>query len=123
MTVTIYHNPKCGTSRNTLELIRAAGIEPTVIEYLKTPPTRAKLKELSASMGVTPRGLLRTKEPISRLRGRVHPYPDAPGAIVIPTFHPAFILRNPGLEYRKQAFEDLKLIRREYDRVRGVGSG
>ncbi len=62
--VTIYHNPACGTSRNTLELIRAAGIEPTIIEYLKTPPTRAKLKELSASMGVTPRGLLRTKEPI-----------------------------------------------------------
>jgi DNA polymerase len=67
--------------------------------------------------------LLRTKEPISRLRGRVHPYPDVPGTIVIPTFHPAFILRNPGLEYRKQAFEDLKLIRREYDRVRGTGSG
>ena len=67
--------------------------------------------------------LLRTKEPISRLRGRVHAYPDAPGSIVIPTFHPAFILRNPGIEYRKQAFEDLKLIRREYDRARGVGSG
>ena len=61
MTVTIYHNPKCGTSRNTLELIRAAGIEPTIIEYLKTPPTRDKLKELSAAMGVTPRGLLRTR--------------------------------------------------------------
>jgi DNA polymerase len=67
--------------------------------------------------------LLRTKEPISRLRGRVHQYADAPGAIVIPTFHPAFILRNPGIEYRRQAFEDLKLIRREYDRVRGAGSG
>jgi DNA polymerase len=67
--------------------------------------------------------LLRTKEPIGRLRGRVHQYPDAPGAIVIPTFHPAFILRNPGIEYKRQAFDDLKLIRREYDRVRGVGSG
>jgi uracil-DNA glycosylase len=67
--------------------------------------------------------LLRTKEPISRLRGRIHPYPDAPGLIVIPTFHPAFILRNPGVEYKKQAFEDLKLIRREYDRLRGVGAG
>jgi DNA polymerase len=67
--------------------------------------------------------LLRTKEPISRLRGRVHQYPDAPGALVIPTFHPAFILRNPGIEYKRQAFDDLKLIRREYDRVRGVGSG
>jgi arsenate reductase len=64
MSVTIYHNPKCGTSRNTLELIRAAGIEPTVIEYLKTPPTRDKLKELAAAMSVPLRGLLRTKEPI-----------------------------------------------------------
>jgi DNA polymerase len=61
--------------------------------------------------------LLRTKEPISRLRGRVHPYG---AAIVIPTFHPAFIIRNPGLEYRKQAFEDMKLLRREYDRARGA---
>ncbi len=67
--------------------------------------------------------LLRTKEPISRLRGRLHPYAGAPGVVVIPTFHPAFILRNPGIEYRKQAFEDLKLIRREYDRVRGASGG
>jgi uracil-DNA glycosylase family 4 len=59
--------------------------------------------------------LLRTRESIGRLRGRVHAYGDA---IVIPTFHPAFIIRNPGLEYRKQAFEDMKLIRREYDRAR-----
>ena len=64
--------------------------------------------------------LLRTKEPISRLRGRLHQYG---GAIVIPTFHPAFIIRNPGLEFRKQAFEDMKLIRREYDRVRGSAPG
>jgi DNA polymerase len=61
--------------------------------------------------------LLRTKEPISKLRGRVHPYG---AAVVIPTFHPAFIIRNPGLEYRKQAFDDLKLMRKEYDRVRGA---
>ena len=64
MSVTIYHNPKCGTSRNTLELIRAAGIEPTIIEYLKFPPTRDNIKELAASMGMTPRDLLRSKEPI-----------------------------------------------------------
>ena len=62
--------------------------------------------------------LLRTKEPISRLRGRLHPYG---AAVVVPTFHPAFLLRNPGPTYRRQAFEDLKLIRREYDRVRGLG--
>ena len=59
--VTIYHNPACGTSRNTLGLIRNAGIEPTVIEYLKTPPTRAELVSLIAQMGIRPRDLLRQK--------------------------------------------------------------
>ena len=59
--VTIYHNPACGTSRNTLALIRDAGIEPTVIEYLKTPPDRATLKDLLKRMGMRPRELLRDK--------------------------------------------------------------
>lgn len=59
--VTIYHNPACGTSRNTLELIRKAGIEPTVIEYLRTPPDRPKLLELLERMGMRPRELLREK--------------------------------------------------------------
>jgi arsenate reductase (glutaredoxin) len=61
VTVTIYHNPACGTSRNALALIRNAGIEPTVIEYLKTPPDRATLKELLGRMGTRPRELLREK--------------------------------------------------------------
>jgi arsenate reductase len=59
--VTIYHNPDCGTSRNTLALIRNAGVEPTVIEYLKTPPDRATLKDLLQRMGMRPRELLREK--------------------------------------------------------------
>ena len=59
--VTIYHNPACGTSRNTLGLIRNADIEPTVIEYLKAPPSRATLKDLLDSMGMRPRELLREK--------------------------------------------------------------
>lgn len=59
--VTIYHNPSCGTSRNTLAMIRASGIEPEVIEYLKTPPTRERLKELIAAMGVSARDVLREK--------------------------------------------------------------
>ena len=59
--VTIYHNPGCGTSRNALALIRNAGIEPTVIEYLQTPPDRATLEELLARMGVRPREILRQK--------------------------------------------------------------
>jgi arsenate reductase (glutaredoxin) len=61
MTVTIYHNPSCGTSRNTLAMIRQSGEEPEVIEYLKTPPTRARLLELIAAMGKSPRALLREK--------------------------------------------------------------
>ncbi|MBS0579284.1 MAG: arsenate reductase (glutaredoxin) [Proteobacteria bacterium] len=60
--VTIYHNPLCGTSRNTLALIRNAGVEPQVIEYLKAPPDRATLQQLVARMGIAPRGLLRQKE-------------------------------------------------------------
>jgi len=59
--ITIYHNPDCGTSRNTLALIRNSGVEPTVIEYLKTPPGRAKLVELIAAMGVPVRSVLRQK--------------------------------------------------------------
>ena len=61
MTVTIYHNPACGTSRNTLAMIRASGEEPVIIEYLKTPPSRERIVELIAKMGITPRMLLREK--------------------------------------------------------------
>jgi arsenate reductase len=59
--ITIYHNPACGTSRNTLALIRNSGAEPEVIEYLKTPPTKAKLQQLLAAMGIGARELLREK--------------------------------------------------------------
>jgi arsenate reductase len=60
-TITIYHNPACGTSRNTLALIRNSGAEPEVVEYLKTPPTKAKLQELLKAMGIPARELLREK--------------------------------------------------------------
>ena len=67
--VTIYHNPDCGTSRNALALIRHAGIEPVVIEYLKTPPSKEKIRELVAAMGIPLRDLLRRKEtPYAELR-------------------------------------------------------
>ena len=59
--VTIFHNPACGTSRNTLALIRHAGIEPQVIEYLKAPPSTAQIRQLVAEMGITVRDLLREK--------------------------------------------------------------
>lgn len=60
-TATIYHNPACGTSRNTLALIRNAGIEPTIIEYLQTPPTREQLRTLVAAAGLSVREALREK--------------------------------------------------------------
>ena len=61
MSVTIYHNPDCGTSRNTLAMIRQSGAETVIIEYLKTPPSRDKLKELIAAMKIPVRALLREK--------------------------------------------------------------
>ena len=64
MPTTIYHNPKCGTSRNTLAMIRHAGIEPIIIEYLQTPPSRAQLVQLIAQMGISVRDVMRSKETI-----------------------------------------------------------
>ncbi|TGQ86406.1 arsenate reductase (glutaredoxin) [Mesorhizobium sp. M8A.F.Ca.ET.208.01.1.1] len=61
MTVTVYHNPDCGTSRNTLAMIRASGEEPVVIEYLKHPPSRDRLGQLIAAMGIPVRAVLREK--------------------------------------------------------------
>jgi arsenate reductase (glutaredoxin) len=69
MSVTIYHNPDCGTSRNTLAMIRQSGEEPEIIEYLKTPPSRARLVELIKAMGIPVRALLREKgTPYAELR-------------------------------------------------------
>ena len=61
MTIVVYHNPECGTSRNTLALIRNSGTEPHVVEYLKSPPSRALLVEMIEQAGMTPRALLREK--------------------------------------------------------------
>lgn len=59
MTITIYHNPKCSTSRKVLEILRNSGHDPQVVEYLKTPPSRARMKALLAAMGMRPRDILR----------------------------------------------------------------
>lgn len=64
MSITIYHNPKCGTSRNTLALIRNSGVEPDVIEYLQTPPSKQVLQELIAAMHLPVREVMRQKESI-----------------------------------------------------------
>ncbi|KQT50167.1 arsenate reductase [Devosia sp. Leaf420] len=62
MTVTIYHNPDCGTSRNTLAMIRQSGVEPQVVEYLKTPPSRQRIMELVSAAGMCLRDAIRTKD-------------------------------------------------------------
>lgn len=62
MTITIYHNPKCGTSRNTLALIRNSGTEPTIIEYLSHPPSKQALQEMIRAMGISVREVMRQKE-------------------------------------------------------------
>jgi arsenate reductase len=93
MSVTIYHNPDCGTSRNTLEMIRATGAEPTIIEYLKTPPSRARLTELIALMGITPRALLREKgTPYAEL-GLADPKWDDAALLDFMLAHPILINR------------------------------
>ena len=69
MTIMIYHNPKCGTLRNVLAMIRASGEEPVVIEYLKNPPTRERLKTLITAMGMPARALLREKGEALRRAG------------------------------------------------------
>jgi arsenate reductase len=71
--VTIFHNPKCSTSRNALALIRDAGVEPDVVEYLKTPLARADLQALAARMGVPARALLREKESLYTELGLADP--------------------------------------------------
>jgi len=73
MTITIWHNPACGTSRNTLALIRAAGHEPRIIEYLKAPPARAQLATMIKRMGVPVRQVARKKEPLYRELGLDQP--------------------------------------------------
>ena len=73
MNVTIYHNPVCGTSRKTLEILRESGVEPTVVEYLKTPPRREELKRLYDRAGISPRDGLRAKEPIAEEFGLLRP--------------------------------------------------
>lgn len=72
-TITIYHNPKCGTSRNTLAMIRNSGVEPAVIEYLKTPPTREELLTLIAASGLSVREVMRSKEALCSELGLLDP--------------------------------------------------
>lgn len=69
MSVKIYHNPRCGKSRDTLKLLEAKGIQPEVVEYLKTPPNHAELQDILSKLGIQPRELMRTKEPEYKAEG------------------------------------------------------
>lgn len=93
MTITIYHNPACGTSRNTLALLRERGEEPRVIEYLKTPPTRKDLVGLIAAMGITPRQLLRQKGTPYEELGLADPSLDDEAIIDAMVAHPILMNR------------------------------
>jgi arsenate reductase len=93
MNVTIYHNPLCGTSRKTLEIIRETGFEPNVVEYLKAPPTREELRQMYERAGISPREGLRAKEPIASEMGLTRP--DVTDDEILDTMmeHPVLINR------------------------------
>lgn len=93
MTITIYHNPACGTSRNVLALIRNSGEEPRIIEYLKTPPGRAELVDLIARMGVPVRSVLREKGTPFHELGLDNPAPSDDALIDAMIAHPILMNR------------------------------
>jgi arsenate reductase len=93
MSITIYHNPDCGTSRNTLAMIRQSGEEPEIIEYLKTPPTRDRLVALIAAMGLAPRALVREKGTPYEALGLADPKWTDDELIDIMLAHPILINR------------------------------
>ena len=91
--ITIHHNPRCGTSRNTLALIRSSGAEPVVIEYLKTPPSRAQLVELIDAAGLGVRGIMRAKEALFAELGLGDPNTSDEALIDAMMAHPILINR------------------------------
>jgi arsenate reductase len=91
--ITIYHNPRCGTSRNTLAMIRNSGEEPNVIEYLKTPPTRETLLGLIAAAGLGVRGIMRAKEALFTELGLADPAQTDEALIDAMMAHPILINR------------------------------
>lgn len=93
MKATIYHNPSCGTSRKTLEILRDSGAEVEVVEYLRTPPSRAELERLYARAGLSPREGLRAKEPLAKELGLVGDEADDDRILDAMVAHPILINR------------------------------
>lgn len=112
MKATIYHNPLCGTSRKTLDILREQGADPDVIEYLKNPPSRDELKRLYVRAGITPREGLRAKEPLAAELGLLDATDDA--ILDAMTRHPILIER-PLVETEKGA-----VLARPQDKVRDI---
>ena len=100
--VTIYHNPKCSTSRQVLETLRGRGLEPEIVPYLQTGWTAAGLKRLAKAAGLTPRGLLRAKEPLARELGLTDPDAREADILAAMVAHPVLVER-PIVETAKGA--------------------
>jgi arsenate reductase len=93
MSVTIYHNPRCSKSRQTLELLRASNVEPQIIEYLQTPPSADELKQILALLGIGPRDLMRKKEAAYKAAGLDDPALDDDALIAAMIAEPILIER------------------------------
>ena len=93
MNVTIYHNPLCGTSRKTLEILRDSGAQPKIVEYLKAPPSRKELKRLYDRAGISPRDGLRSKEPLAEELGLTRPNVSEDEILDAMIEHPVLINR------------------------------
>jgi len=93
MRATIFHNPQCGTSRKTLEILRQSGADVTVREYLKNPPSRSELKSLYERAGISPRDGLRAKEPLASELGLTGPRVDDESILDAMVAHPILINR------------------------------
>ncbi|MFO1258621.1 MAG: arsenate reductase (glutaredoxin) [Gammaproteobacteria bacterium] len=91
--VIIYHNPQCSKSRETLTLLKSHGIEPTIVEYLKHPPTPTELKRIIQRLGITPRELLRSKEPEYKTAGLANPLLSDQAILAAMSKHPRLIER------------------------------
>jgi arsenate reductase len=114
MKATIYHNPMCGTSRKTLEILDNEGADVTVIEYLKTPPSREELKRIYDLAGISPREGLRTREPLAAELGLLDPSAGDDAILEAMVAHPILIER-PLVETEKGA-----VLARPQDKVRDL---